>query len=48
MHRNPRTVPLPKAEPLLNEKLARFQAEAAPLQNRLGRLESASLYAARE
>lgn len=48
VHRNPRTVPLPKAEPLLNEKLARFQTEAAPLQNRLGRLESASLYAARE
>lgn len=48
VHRNPRTVPLPKAEPLLDEKLARFQAEAAPLQNRLGRLESASLYAARE
>ena len=48
VHRNPRTVPLPKAEPLLDDKLARFQAEAAPLQNRLGRLESASLYAARE
>jgi murein DD-endopeptidase MepM/ murein hydrolase activator NlpD len=48
VHRNPRTVPLPKAEPLTGGALARFQEEAAPLQNRLSRLESASLYAARE
>lgn len=48
VHRNPRTVPLPKAEPLGGEALASFQATAAPWQNRLSRLESASLYAARE
>jgi len=48
VHRNPRTVPLPKAEPLQGDRLADFQAQAAPLQNRLSRLESASLYAARE
>lgn len=48
VHRNPRTVPLPKADPLTGEALARFQATAAPWQTRLGRLESASLYAARE
>ncbi len=48
VHRNPRTVPLPKAEPLTGDVLADFQAQAAPLQNRLSRLESASLYAARE
>lgn len=48
VHRNPRTVPLPKAEPLEGSTLASFQANAAPLQNRLSRLESASLYAARE
>lgn len=48
VHRNPRTVPLPKAEPLQGASLASFQTTAAPLQNRLSRLESASLYAARE
>ena len=48
VHRNPRTVPLPQANPLTAEALARFQVDAAPLQTRLGRLESASLYAARE
>ncbi len=48
VHRNPRTVPLPQAEPLTGDSLARFQADAAPLQTRLGRLESASLYASRE
>lgn len=48
VHRNPRTVPLPQADPLTGEALARFQADSAPWQNRLGRLESASLYAARE
>jgi murein DD-endopeptidase MepM/ murein hydrolase activator NlpD len=48
VHRNPRTVPLPKADPLTGEALASFQASAAPWQRRLGRLESASLYAARE
>ncbi len=48
VHRNPRTVPLPKAEPLTGDVLADFQGQAAPLQNQLSRLESASLYAARE
>ncbi|MEE4175042.1 MAG: peptidoglycan DD-metalloendopeptidase family protein [Xanthomonadales bacterium] len=48
VHRNPRTVPLPKADPLTGDALASFQAAAAPWQTRLGRLESASLYAARE
>ncbi len=48
VHRNPRTVPLPQADPLTGEALASFQATAAPWQNRLSRLESASLYAARE
>jgi murein DD-endopeptidase MepM/ murein hydrolase activator NlpD len=48
VHRNPRTVPLPQADPLTGEALVSFQTAAAPWQNRLGRLESASLYAARE
>lgn len=48
VHRNPRTVPLPKAEPLLGDALAIFKTRAAPLQNQLARLESASLYASRE
>ena len=48
VHRNPRTVPLPQADPLTGEALAGFQTAAAPWQNRLSRLESASLYAARE
>ena len=48
VHRNPRTVPLPPSEPLTGETLASFQAAAAPWQNRLSRLESASLYASRE
>lgn len=48
VHRNPGTVPLPKAEPLQGEVLADFQKTATPLQSRLSRLESASLYAVRE
>jgi murein DD-endopeptidase MepM/ murein hydrolase activator NlpD len=48
VHRNPRTVPLPKVEPLGGESLAAFQSLAAPLLTQLGRLESASLYASRE
>jgi murein DD-endopeptidase MepM/ murein hydrolase activator NlpD len=48
VHRNPRTVPLPKVEPLKGDLLARFQLEAAPLLTQLSRLESASLYASRE
>ena len=45
VHRNPRTVPLPKVEPLKGELLTEFQAHAAPFLTRLSRLESASMYA---
>ncbi len=48
VHRNPRTVPLPKVEPLKGETLLAFQAQSAPLLTQLSRLESASLYASRE
>ena len=48
VHRNPRTVPLPKVEPLKGSKLTAFQAQAAPMLTQLSRLESASLYASRE
>ncbi len=48
VHRNPRTVPLPKVEPLKGKKLLAFQAQAAPMLTQLSRLESASLYASRE
>jgi murein DD-endopeptidase MepM/ murein hydrolase activator NlpD len=48
VHRNPRTVPLPKVEPLGAEALAVFQEHAAPMLTQLGRMESASLYASRE
>jgi murein DD-endopeptidase MepM/ murein hydrolase activator NlpD len=48
VHRNPRTVALPKVEPLEGESLAAFQSLAAPLLTQLGRMESASLYASRE
>ena len=48
VHRNPRTVPLPKVVPLQGDLLARFKLEAAPLLTQLSRLESASLYASRE
>jgi murein DD-endopeptidase MepM/ murein hydrolase activator NlpD len=48
VHRNPRTVPLPKVEPLKGALLAQFQLQAAPLLTQLSRLESASLYASRE
>ena len=48
VHRNPRTVPLPKVEPLQGQVLAAFQSQAAPLLTQLSRLESASLYASRE
>jgi murein DD-endopeptidase MepM/ murein hydrolase activator NlpD len=47
-HRNPRTVPLPKVEPLRGEALLAFQLASAPLLTQLSRLESASLYASRE
>jgi murein DD-endopeptidase MepM/ murein hydrolase activator NlpD len=48
VHRNPRTVPLPKVEPLEGDLLAAFQAQAAPLLTYLSRMESASMYASRE
>lgn len=47
VHRNPRTVPLPKVVPLEGEVLTRFQAHAAPMLTQLSRMESASLYAER-
>jgi murein DD-endopeptidase MepM/ murein hydrolase activator NlpD len=48
VHRNPRTVPLPKVEPLQGALLTGFQQHAAPMLSQLSRLESASLYASRE
>ena len=44
-HRNPRTVPLPKADPLDGLQLAAFQAVSAPLLTQLSRLNSADMYA---
>lgn len=48
VHRNPRTVSLPKVEPLKDATLKTFQTHAAPMLTLLSRLESASLYANRE
>jgi len=48
VHRNPRTVPLPKSEPLKGDKLLAFQAQSAPMLTQLSRMESASLYASRQ
>ena len=48
VHRNPRTVPLPKVEPLKGPLLTAFQQQAAPMLTHLSRMESASLYASRE
>lgn len=48
VHRNPRTVPLPKVDPVEGEKLMAFQAHAEPFLDQLNRMESASLYAHRE
>jgi murein DD-endopeptidase MepM/ murein hydrolase activator NlpD len=45
VHRNPRTVPLPEVIPLEGATLSMFERKAAPMLTRLGRLESASLYA---
>lgn len=45
VHRNPRTVALPKADPLGKTQLAEFQQKAAPILSELSRLESASVYA---
>jgi len=48
VHRNPRTVPLPKVQPLGDGMLDQFQRRAAPMLTQLSRLESASLYAQRD
>ena len=48
VHRNPRTVPIPKVEPLKGNVLAAFQQQAAPMLTQLSRMESASLYASRD
>jgi murein DD-endopeptidase MepM/ murein hydrolase activator NlpD len=48
VHRNPRTVSLPKVVPLQGDLLTQFQQNAAPMLTQLSRLESASLYASRE
>jgi len=45
VHRNPRTVPLPKADPLKGAQLTGFQTEAAPVLSQLSRLEADSMYA---
>ena len=45
VHRNPRTVALPKADKLGEERLFDFQQKAAPVLSQLSRLESASMYA---
>jgi murein DD-endopeptidase MepM/ murein hydrolase activator NlpD len=48
VHRNPRTVPLPKVEPLQGATLNSFHSLASPMLTQLSRLESASLYASRK
>jgi murein DD-endopeptidase MepM/ murein hydrolase activator NlpD len=48
VHRNPKTVPLPKVEALKGAVLHSFQSQAAPMLTQLSRLESASLYASRK
>ena len=45
VHRNPRTVSLPKADPLGDTQLAEFKLKSAPVLSQLSRLESASMYA---
>lgn len=45
VHRNPRTVSLPKADPLGKTQLAEFRLMTAPVLSQLSRLESASMYA---
>ncbi len=46
VHRNPRTEPLPKADPLGTTQLAEFRLTTAPILSLLSRLESSSTYAA--
>jgi len=48
VHRNPRTVSLPKVEPLKGARLKAFQAHAAPMLTQLSRLESTLLFAKHE
>lgn len=45
VHRNPRTIALPTANPLGEAQLVEFQQKAAPVLSQLSRLESASMYA---
>jgi murein DD-endopeptidase MepM/ murein hydrolase activator NlpD len=46
VHRNPRTIALPTADPLGESQLVEFQQKVAPVLTQLSRLESASMYAA--
>ncbi len=46
VHRNPRTVSLPKADPLPEDQLADFRKTTSPVLSMLSRLESDSMYAA--
>jgi len=45
VHRNPRTVPLPKADALKDSQLTAFKQASAPVLTQLSRLESGSMYA---
>lgn len=45
VHRNPRTVALPKAEPLSGDQLLAFQSRSAPLLRQLDRLEGNQMLA---
>jgi len=45
VHRNPRTVTLPKADSLEKSQMPQFQQTVAPVLTQLSRLESASMYA---
>jgi len=45
VHRNPRTVPLPKADALKGMQLTEFKLASAPVLTQLSRLESGSMYA---
>lgn len=45
VHRNPRTIALPVADPLGPTALANFKQQSAPIMTQLGRLEAVSMYA---
>ena len=45
VHRNPRTVPLPKADALKGTQLTEFNLASSPVLTQLSRLESGSMYA---